>query len=561
MRCRIAPTPTLPRKREGAAWLTHPAREARRGSRAVASSCGGRAWPAVTPLDLVFMGTPEFAATILAALIDAGHRIRAVYTQPPRPAGRGHRLQPSPVQALAERHGLPVHCPASLRDPAAQAEFAAIRGRRRGRRRLRPDPADAGAGRAASRLPQCARLAAAALARRRADPARDPGRRRRDRHHDHADGRGARHRPDAAAAGDPDRAEGDRRTARRAARRARRPADRRSARRRRARHACRRARSRARARPTPRSCAARRPGSTGASPPSSWSGRCAPSIRGPAPVFEGRGERIRVLARRGRSASRAGAAPAPCSTSGCRSPAARAYSGRCWLQRAGRAPLDAPPFCAASRCRPGRYCRAPLQADDRILRHRLCRLAAPAERAVDPGGARNSGRAASAARASPCSAPGAPMPGVHALAQVAHVDLPRAAPPDEIRGAVNHHLKPHAISVLAVEPVASDFDARLSATGRRYLYRILNRRAPPALDRGRVWHVAPPLDVAAMREGAAPPDRASRFLDLPRLAVPGQIAGQDARRAGRVAGRRGNPHRRAPPARFCIIRCATWSAR
>ena len=92
--------------------------------------------------------------------------------------------------------------------------------------------------------------------------------------------------------------------------------------------------------------------------------------------------------------------------------------------------------------------------------------------------------------------------GVHALAQVAHVDLPRAAPPDEIRGAVNHHLKPHAISVLAVAPVSSDFDARLSATGRRYLYRILNRRAPPALDRGRVWHVAPPLDVGPMRAGA-----------------------------------------------------------
>ncbi len=78
------------------------------------------------PLDLVFMGTPDFAATILSALIDAGHRIRAVYTQPPRPAGRGHRLHPSPVQELAERHGLPVHCPPSLRDPAAQEEFAAI---------------------------------------------------------------------------------------------------------------------------------------------------------------------------------------------------------------------------------------------------------------------------------------------------------------------------------------------------------------------------------------------------------------------------------------------------
>jgi methionyl-tRNA formyltransferase len=77
------------------------------------------------PLDLIFMGTPEFAATILAGLIDAGHRVRAVYTQPPRPAGRGHRLQPSPVQALAERHGLAVRAPTTLREPAVQAEFAA----------------------------------------------------------------------------------------------------------------------------------------------------------------------------------------------------------------------------------------------------------------------------------------------------------------------------------------------------------------------------------------------------------------------------------------------------
>src|SRR4051812_4286900 len=78
------------------------------------------------PLDVVFMGTPEFAATSLAALIEAGHRICAVYTQPPRPAGRGHKVQPSPVQILAERHGLPVRHPASLRTPEAQAEFAAL---------------------------------------------------------------------------------------------------------------------------------------------------------------------------------------------------------------------------------------------------------------------------------------------------------------------------------------------------------------------------------------------------------------------------------------------------
>jgi len=81
---------------------------------------------ATRPLDLVFMGTPEFAATNLDALIAAGHRLRAVYTQPPRPAGRGHREQPSPVQILAERRGVPVRTPPTLRDPAAQAEFAAL---------------------------------------------------------------------------------------------------------------------------------------------------------------------------------------------------------------------------------------------------------------------------------------------------------------------------------------------------------------------------------------------------------------------------------------------------
>jgi len=92
--------------------------------------------------------------------------------------------------------------------------------------------------------------------------------------------------------------------------------------------------------------------------------------------------------------------------------------------------------------------------------------------------------------------------GVHALAQVAHVDLARDADPETIRGAVNHHLRPHAISIVGVEPALPGFDARRSAIGRVYRYRILNRRAPPALERGRVWHVAPPLDLAAMQEGA-----------------------------------------------------------
>jgi len=80
--------------------------------------------------------------------------------------------------------------------------------------------------------------------------------------------------------------------------------------------------------------------------------------------------------------------------------------------------------------------------------------------------------------------------------------LPKTVEPDVLRSAINHHLRPAAISVLAAEIAPEDFDARLSATGRVYLYRILNRRAPPALERGRVWHVPSPLDLAAMQEGA-----------------------------------------------------------
>ncbi|MBV9199935.1 MAG: methionyl-tRNA formyltransferase [Alphaproteobacteria bacterium] len=77
-------------------------------------------------LDLVFFGTPAFAATILSALLDAGHRILSVYTQPPRPAGRGHRPQPSAVQSLAAQQGLPLRCPVTLRSEAEQAAFAAL---------------------------------------------------------------------------------------------------------------------------------------------------------------------------------------------------------------------------------------------------------------------------------------------------------------------------------------------------------------------------------------------------------------------------------------------------
>jgi tRNA pseudouridine38-40 synthase len=93
--------------------------------------------------------------------------------------------------------------------------------------------------------------------------------------------------------------------------------------------------------------------------------------------------------------------------------------------------------------------------------------------------------------------------GVHALAMSVHADVSKPLTPHRLREGLNALLRPNPISVLDVETVADDWHARFSCVGRRYLYRILNRHAPPALDAGRVWHIAAPLDVEAMCEGAA----------------------------------------------------------
>ena len=92
--------------------------------------------------------------------------------------------------------------------------------------------------------------------------------------------------------------------------------------------------------------------------------------------------------------------------------------------------------------------------------------------------------------------------GVHATGQTAHFDLAKESTADTVEGAVNFHLKPGPIAVLRAEAVGSDFHARFSAVKRRYLYRVLNRRAPPTLTAGRVWHVGAPLDEDAMRDAA-----------------------------------------------------------
>src|SRR5262249_44158760 len=92
--------------------------------------------------------------------------------------------------------------------------------------------------------------------------------------------------------------------------------------------------------------------------------------------------------------------------------------------------------------------------------------------------------------------------GVHASHQVVHADISKSWRADTLRDALNAHLRPRPIAVLAAEEVPEGFDARLSALKRHYRYRILNRRAPPALDANRVWHVPRPLDAALMHEAA-----------------------------------------------------------
>jgi tRNA pseudouridine38-40 synthase len=92
--------------------------------------------------------------------------------------------------------------------------------------------------------------------------------------------------------------------------------------------------------------------------------------------------------------------------------------------------------------------------------------------------------------------------GVHAVGQVAHFDLDKAFAADRVRDALNYHVKPAPISVINAEVVAAEFHARFSATARHYRYRILCRRAPPALERGKVWHLMRDLDIGAMQVAA-----------------------------------------------------------
>lgn len=92
--------------------------------------------------------------------------------------------------------------------------------------------------------------------------------------------------------------------------------------------------------------------------------------------------------------------------------------------------------------------------------------------------------------------------GVHALGLVCHADIARPSSAETVRNALNFHLRPQPVAVLDAQAVSDAFHARLSALGRRYVYRILNRRAPLTLDLGRAWHVVRPLDATAMHAAA-----------------------------------------------------------
>lgn len=130
--------------------------------------------------------------------------------------------------------------------------------------------------------------------------------------------------------------------------------------------------------------------------------------------------------------------------------------------------------------------------------------------------------------------------GVHARGQVCHADLARDWSPFTLLNALNHHLKPAPVAIVAAALVAPDWHARFSAVERRYLYRLLNRRARPTLEDGQVWQVPRPLDLDAMHEGAGhlvgrhdfttfrssicqakSPDKTLDALDIDRVEGPG----------------------------------------
>lgn len=111
---------------------------------------------------------------------------------------------------------------------------------------------------------------------------------------------------------------------------------------------------------------------------------------------------------------------------------------------------------------------------------------------------------AMATRRGPAVAAGRTDAGVHALALPVHLDLEQDLPPERVMSGLNHYLRPQPISVIEARRVAADFHARFDGKARHYCYRILNRRGPPALEAGRVWHIPKALEAERMQAAGEP---------------------------------------------------------
>ena len=151
--------------------------------------------------------------------------------------------------------------------------------------------------------------------------------------------------------------------------------------------------------------------------------------------------------------------------------------------------------------------------------------------------------------------------GVHALAQVAHFDLSREVDPFRLSEAANAHLRDMGapVAVLKAEKAPADFHARYSAVGRAYIYKITNRRAPLVLEKNRSWGVPVTLDVAKCKK------KKKFFSDITTLPLFGRLNARPNHPSKRLTGwifaaKGKTSFLKRRPVRFCIIRCATWSA-
>ena len=184
-----------------------------------------------------------------------------------------------------------------------------------------------------------------------------------------------------------------------------------------------------------------------------------------------------------------------------------------------------------------------------------------ADQADRAGRADRGGRGLSRREGRWCTAPGAPMPACMRSARWRMSISRKDWDTDTVRDALNAHLRPHPVGVLAAERVADDFDARISAVKRHYLYRIINRRADLALDRGRAWRVPRPLDAAAMQAAAQRLVGKHDFTTFRSTECQAKSPVKTLDRLDVDARRRGGERARRRRARSCTTRCARWSAR